>query len=90
MVAQKEEKWKRRFQEVSDEKEDSVKKLAELQEKVRTAYSLRAGNSELVLTALLFWFIEFFPFFLLFFFVLNFFGFDFVLNIRKLCPCYIN
>lgn len=52
MVAQTEEKWRRRFQEVSDEKEDTVKKLAELQEKVRTAYSLGAGNSELVCTAL--------------------------------------
>lgn len=34
MVAQTEEKWKRRFQEVTDEKEETVKKLAELQEKV--------------------------------------------------------
>jgi len=44
MVAQTEEKWKRRFQEVSDEKEETVKKLAELQEKVRTAYSLREAS----------------------------------------------
>lgn len=48
MVAQTEEKWKRRFQDVSDEKEDTVKKLAERQEKVGTAYLLGAGNSELV------------------------------------------
>lgn len=34
MVAQTEEKWKRRFQEVTDEKEETVKKLAELKEKV--------------------------------------------------------
>ena len=37
MVAQTEEKWKRRYQEVLDEKEETIKKLAELQEKVRTA-----------------------------------------------------
>ena len=52
MVAQTEEKWKRRFQEVSDEKEETVKKLAELQGKVRPTYSLRAGNSELKLPVL--------------------------------------
>ncbi|XP_066020866.1 FK506-binding protein 15-like isoform X2 [Pocillopora verrucosa] len=43
MVAQTEEKWKRRFQEVTDEKEETVKKLAELQEKVST---LKAGDDE--------------------------------------------
>lgn len=34
MVAQAEEKWKRRFQEVTDEKEEANMKLAELQGKV--------------------------------------------------------
>lgn len=52
MVAQTEEKWKRRFQEVLDEKEETVKILAELQEKVRTVFSLRAGDSELKLPVL--------------------------------------
>ena len=37
MVAQAEEKWKRRFQEVTDEKEEANMKLAELQGKVRIA-----------------------------------------------------
>ena len=37
MVAQAEEKWKRRFQEVTDEKEEANMKLAELQGKVRVA-----------------------------------------------------
>ncbi|KAJ7334499.1 FK506-binding protein 15 [Desmophyllum pertusum] len=36
MVAQTEEKWKRRFQEVSDEKEETFQKLAEFQEKCST------------------------------------------------------
>ncbi|PFX25950.1 FK506-binding protein 15 [Stylophora pistillata] len=43
MVAQTEEKWKRRFQEVTDEKEETVKKLAEFQEKVST---LKAGDDK--------------------------------------------
>lgn len=37
MVAQAEEKWKRRFQEVTDEKEEANMKLAELQGKVSIA-----------------------------------------------------
>lgn len=37
MVAQAEEKWKRRFQEVTDEKEEANVKLAELQGKVSIA-----------------------------------------------------
>lgn len=37
MVAQAEEKWKRRFQEVTDEKEEASMKLAELQGKVSIA-----------------------------------------------------
>jgi len=44
MVAQTEEKWKRRFQEVTDEKEEAIKKLAELQEKVRIRRLLGQGN----------------------------------------------
>ena len=47
MVKQTEEKWKRRFQEVSDEKEETFKKLAELQEKVRTV-SVLAWRSYLL------------------------------------------
>lgn len=37
MVTQAEEKWKRRFQEVTDEKEEANMKLAELQGKVSIA-----------------------------------------------------
>lgn len=37
MVAHAEEKWKRRFQEVTDEKEEANMKLAELQGKVSIA-----------------------------------------------------
>ena len=37
MVAQAEEKWKRRFQEVTDEKEEANMKLAEFQGKVSIA-----------------------------------------------------
>ena len=40
MVAQTEEKWKRRFQEVADEKEEANKKQAELQAKVRMHHRL--------------------------------------------------
>lgn len=49
MVAQTEEKWKRRFQEVTDEKEETVKKLAELKEKVMKVcfYSLGVLQIEL-------------------------------------------
>lgn len=36
MVAQTEEKWKRRLQEVTEEKEEATKKASEIQEKVRT------------------------------------------------------
>ena len=39
MVSQTEEKWKRRFQEATDEKEETNKKLGELQAKVRVANS---------------------------------------------------
>ena len=45
MVAQTEAKWKRRFQEVSDEKEETVKKLAEMQEKVSRKMCLLGDRS---------------------------------------------
>ena len=40
MVAQADEKWKRRFQEVLDEKEEASRKLLELQEKASVVPSL--------------------------------------------------
>ena len=84
MVAQTEEKWKRRFQEVLDEKEETFKKMAELQEKVTTAYSLSKASCTFFVK-LCFQVVYIF-FSLLFYFVFS--GFDILLCIRELRRCH--